>query len=82
VSWAGGTRRIERNESQAYEVGKSDNAATSVRATHLASDVESFWMWTEHHKEFHAMVDRAIGHLIVTDGWENLLNRELRPCWL
>jgi len=57
ISWAGGTRRIERDESLAYEVRALANAAVSVRAIHLAADVESFRMWIEPHKKFHAMVD-------------------------
>lgn len=57
MSWAGGTRRIERDESLAYEIRALANAAISVRAIHLAADVESFRMWIEPHKKFHAMVD-------------------------
>ena len=57
MSWAGGTRRVERDKSLAYEVNALSHAAVSVRAIHLAADVESLRMWTEPQKKFHAMVE-------------------------
>jgi hypothetical protein len=57
ISWAGGTRRVERDKSLAYEVNALSHAAISVRAIHLAADLESLRMWTEPQKKFHAMVE-------------------------
>lgn len=57
LSWAGGTRRVSRKESLHYEVEALTHATASVRAIHLAGDLESLKMWIEPGKKFRALVE-------------------------
>lgn len=56
-SWANGVRHVKRESSLNYQIRALDKAIVSVRAIHLANDLDALDMWVNRQRGFASFVD-------------------------